>query len=90
MRPQDLQAAWAELAAKVIEEFGINGFEPEDVILRPGYRMQYMGQLNDLEISSPIAGASTAEDWDESSTPSRRPRPRLCQLGALARARLLA
>jgi acetone carboxylase beta subunit len=58
-----IQAAWSELAAKVIEEFRINGFKPEDVILRPGYRMQYMGQLNDLEISSPIASAATAEDW---------------------------
>lgn len=59
-----IQAAWSDLAAKVIEEFRINGFAPEDVILRPGYRMQYMGQLNDLEINSPIAGASTAQDWD--------------------------
>lgn len=59
-----IQAAWAELAAKVIEEFRINGFKPEDVVLRPGYRMQYMGQLNDLEIDSPIANAASAEDWE--------------------------
>ncbi len=59
-----IQAAWSDLAAKVIEEFRINGFAPQDVILRPGYRMQYMGQLNDLEINSPIAGASTEQDWD--------------------------
>ena len=59
-----IQAAWSELAAKVIEEFRINGFEAKDVVLRPGYRMQYMGQLNDLEISSPIASAAGAEDWD--------------------------
>jgi acetone carboxylase beta subunit len=59
-----LQAAWDELAAKVIEEFRLNGFKPEDVILRPGYRMQYMGQLNDLEIDSPILQARDATDWD--------------------------
>ncbi|NML16427.1 hydantoinase/oxoprolinase family protein [Azohydromonas caseinilytica] len=59
-----IQTAWSELAAKVIEEFRINGFKAEDVILRPGYRMQYMGQLNDLEIDSPITAAATAEDWD--------------------------
>jgi acetone carboxylase beta subunit len=59
-----IQAAWSQLAAKVIDEFRINGFAPQDVILRPGYRMQYMGQLNDLEISSPIASASTQQDWD--------------------------
>lgn len=61
---ETLQQAWNELAEKVIEEFRINGFKPEDVILRPGYRMQYMGQLNDLEIDSPIAGAGSADDWD--------------------------
>jgi acetone carboxylase, beta subunit len=61
---QTIQTAWAELAAKVIEEFRINGFKPEDVILRPGYRMQYMGQLNDLEINSPVSAAASAKDWD--------------------------
>ncbi|WP_042268851.1 hydantoinase/oxoprolinase family protein [Paraburkholderia heleia] len=59
-----IQQAWSELAGKVIEEFRINGFKAADVILRPGYRMQYMGQLNDLEIDSPIASAGTAQDWD--------------------------
>lgn len=61
---QVIQAAWGELANKVVEEFVINGFKPEDVILRPGYRMQYMGQLNDLEVNSPVSGAATAADWD--------------------------
>lgn len=60
-----IQQAWTDLATKVIEEFRINGFEPEDVILRPGFRMQYMGQLNDLEINSPVASAATAKDWDQ-------------------------
>jgi acetone carboxylase beta subunit len=58
-----LTEAWGELAAKVVEEFIINGFKPEDVLLRPGYRMQYMGQLNDLEINSPISGAVDVADW---------------------------
>ena len=60
-----LQTAWAGLAEKVIEEFVINGYQPEDVLLQPGYRMQYMGQLNDLEINSPITSAATAADWDK-------------------------
>jgi acetone carboxylase beta subunit len=62
---QTLTEAWAELSEKVIEEFIINGFKPEDVLLRPGYRMQFMGQLNDLEINSPITQASTLADWDK-------------------------
>ena len=60
-----LTEAWGELSEKVIEEFVINGFKPEDVLLRPGYRMQFMGQLNDLEINSPITQASTLADWDK-------------------------
>lgn len=61
---QTLQDAWEQLMAKVVEEFEINGFKAEDVILQPGFRMQYMGQLNDLEITSPITSATTAKDWD--------------------------
>jgi len=62
---QAIQEAWEELTGKVIEEFRINGFEAKDVILRPGFRMQYMGQLNDLEIVSPIHHAANAGDWDD-------------------------
>lgn len=59
-----VQSAWEELAAKVVEEFEINGFKRNEVLLQPGFRMQYMGQLNDLEINSPITMAATAADWD--------------------------
>ena len=60
-----IQQGWEELAAKVVEEFKINGFDAKDVILRPGFRMQYMGQLNDLEIVSPIHSAASEGDWDK-------------------------
>jgi acetone carboxylase beta subunit len=60
-----LQAAWNELRIKVLEEFRINGFKDEEVTLTPGYSMQYLGQLNDLEIDSPVAALSGAEDWDD-------------------------
>ena len=60
-----LQDAWQELAVKVIDEFVLNGYKPADVILIPGYKMQYMGQLNDLEIVSPVTSAATAADWDK-------------------------
>ena len=59
-----LQQAWDELAEKVIEEFRINGFKPEDVILKPGFSMQYLGQLNDLEIDSPLGKVSSVADWN--------------------------
>ena len=60
-----IQQGWEELAAKVVEEFKINGFDAKDVILRPGFCMQYMGQLNDLEIVSPIHSAASEGDWDK-------------------------
>ncbi|WQS43619.1 hydantoinase/oxoprolinase family protein [Helicobacter pylori] len=60
-----IQDAWDELTLKVIEEFKINGFSQKDVILRPGYRMQYMGQLNDLEITSPVSKVKSVADWEE-------------------------
>ncbi|MBL4800715.1 MAG: hydantoinase/oxoprolinase family protein [Emcibacter sp.] len=61
---KSLQVAWDELKEKVLEEFRINGFKDEDVTLIPGYRMQYLGQLNDLEIDSPLTSLSGADDWD--------------------------
>ncbi|MFO7248190.1 MAG: hydantoinase/oxoprolinase family protein [Bacillota bacterium] len=59
-----LQSAWSELAEKVIEEFRLNGYATESVTLFPGYRMMYRGQLNDLEINSPLSRVEKAEDWD--------------------------
>lgn len=59
-----LQAAWDELTAKVLEEFRINGFTPDQVTLTPGYRMQYLGQLNDLEMDSPLTSISKVEEWE--------------------------
>lgn len=60
-----LQEAWEELKERVLEEFEINGYTPDKVRLQPGFRMQYRGQLNDLEIESPITEAHTSEDWDK-------------------------
>jgi len=60
-----LGACWKELADKVMEEFKINGFTEDDVTLTPGYRMQYLGQLNDLEMSSPLSDIGSPEDWDK-------------------------
>jgi acetone carboxylase beta subunit len=58
-----LQQAWDELTERVLEEFKLNGYAPSQVRLHPGFRMQYRGQLNDLEIESPIASADGEDDW---------------------------
>ena len=60
-----LQSAWEELKERVLEEFEINGYSADKVTLQPGFRMQYRGQLNDLEIESPVPEAHSAEDWDK-------------------------
>ncbi|WP_313351391.1 hydantoinase/oxoprolinase family protein [Paracoccus sp. (in: a-proteobacteria)] len=60
-----LDDAWQELAQRVLEEFELNGYSADQVRLTPGYRMQYRGQLNDLEIESPIKTAGRPDDWDK-------------------------
>ncbi|UAC49481.1 hydantoinase/oxoprolinase family protein [Bacillus aquiflavi] len=59
----ELQAAWDELKKKVSEEFEKNEYSPEDVHFRLLYRMQYQGQLNDLEIEKPIKQFQDVDDY---------------------------
>lgn len=61
---RELQAAWDELKKKVTEEFKKNDYSPEEVDFRLLYRMQYQGQLNDLEIEAPISAFKSVDDWD--------------------------
>ncbi len=58
-----LQEAWSELTQNVLEEFRVNGYSADQVRLQPAYRMQYRGQLNDLEIDSPLPGVASEDDW---------------------------
>ncbi|RIV24119.1 hydantoinase/oxoprolinase family protein [Alicyclobacillaceae bacterium I2511] len=60
-----LQGAWNELTEKVRDEFDKNGFASSAVQLRLNFRMQYQGQLNDLEIESPLTVLNGATDWDK-------------------------
>lgn len=62
---QELQAAWDELMEKVALEFEKNKFSKEKVDFRLYFRMQYQGQLNDLEIEAPIKFFETIEDWEK-------------------------
>ncbi|MED0660962.1 hydantoinase/oxoprolinase family protein [Bacillus smithii] len=61
---KELQRAWDELMEKVAAEFEKNKFERKDVDFRLYFRMQYQGQLNDLEIEAPIASFKEVEDWE--------------------------
>jgi acetone carboxylase beta subunit len=61
---RELQAAWDELKTKVTEEFKKNDYEAKEVDFRLLYRMQYQGQLNDLEIEAPISAFKSVDDWE--------------------------
>ncbi|WP_181538336.1 hydantoinase/oxoprolinase family protein [[Anoxybacillus] calidus] len=62
---KELQAAWDELKEKVAAEFEKSQFSRKDVDFRLYFRMQYQGQLNDLEIEAPIEAFKDVNDWDE-------------------------
>ncbi|MGA8943944.1 MAG: hydantoinase/oxoprolinase family protein [Thermoactinomyces sp.] len=62
---KELQAAWDELKEKVGNEFEKNNFSMDEVDFRLYFRMQYQGQLNDLEIEAPIKNFKDVSDWDE-------------------------
>lgn len=61
---RELQHVWDELMEKVAGEFEKNQFDKEDVDFRLYFRMQYQGQLNDLEIEAPIKTFRRVDDWD--------------------------
>lgn len=60
----ELQAAWDELKGFVADEFKKNDYTDEDVKYRLFFRMQYQGQLNDLEIEAPIEAFKNVNDYD--------------------------
>jgi acetone carboxylase, beta subunit len=45
--------AWLGLRERIVEEFAKSGVEPERIAYTHAVRMQYFGQLNDIEIVSP-------------------------------------
>ncbi|WP_458413963.1 hydantoinase/oxoprolinase family protein [Schinkia sp. CFF1] len=61
---KELQTAWDELKEKVAGEFEKNKFDRKDVDFRLYFRMQYQGQLNDLEIEAPIGAFRNVKDWE--------------------------
>lgn len=61
---KELQDAWDELKEKVAVEFEKNQFDRNVVDYRLFFRMQYQGQLNDLEIEAPIKNFSSLRDWE--------------------------
>ncbi len=55
--------AWLGLQEKVAEEFAKSGVAREAIEFSHAVRMQYYGQLNDIEIVSPHASWRRARTW---------------------------
>jgi N-methylhydantoinase A/acetone carboxylase beta subunit len=56
-----LTQAWQALEQRVIDEFAKSGFARDQIKFTQGVRMQYFGQLNDIEIDSPHAALESPE-----------------------------
>jgi len=59
-----LQKIWEELSEKVAAEFEKAGIPKENVRYEYGCHMMYQGQLNDIEVVSPVSKFESAADWD--------------------------
>ena len=88
---QVVQAAWEELADKVLRSSGINGFSPKQVRLQPGYRMQYMrpAQRSGDRFAAAVGAATRTTGTRLVDAFNDDLRTRLCAVRPLARTRLL-
>lgn len=60
-----LNAAWAELRDKVLSQFEKSGFSADQITFRHAVRMQYQGQLNDLEFFTKTGEITSEEELEE-------------------------
>jgi N-methylhydantoinase A/oxoprolinase/acetone carboxylase beta subunit len=60
-----ITGAWTGLEERVAAEFVKSGFERDAIRFRHSVRMQYYGQLNDIEIDSPRMELEEGEHVDE-------------------------
>jgi len=57
-----IEQAWAELEAELREELQVEGFEQGQISISRVVYMKYYGQLDDVEVDSPVATLSSTED----------------------------
>ena len=61
---QPVTSAWNELEAELRKELEEEGFEQDQISISRVVYMKYYGQLDDLEVDSPVASLETATDMD--------------------------
>lgn len=59
-----INAAWDELEQELLRELMSEGFRREQITLRQIAYMRYYGQLEDVEVESPVASLQSPEDVD--------------------------
>jgi N-methylhydantoinase A/acetone carboxylase beta subunit len=62
---EKVNQTWEMLKKQVAQEFEKSGVKEEQIEYCGYLRMQYMGQLEDLEIASPATKITQLSDWDE-------------------------
>lgn len=62
---QAINEAWDVLANQVAAEFAKNGVAREAIRIKPYVRLQYMGQLSDLEVLSPVPRIEEPGDFEK-------------------------
>lgn len=60
-----INRVWDELSNRVVMEFEKNEISKNRVRFKPCLRMQYLGQLSDIEIQSPVSYLSTPQHLDQ-------------------------
>lgn len=57
-----INGQWVFLREKIVAEFAKSGHDEGDLTFRTGLRMQYAGQLNDIEVQAPGEWLAGADD----------------------------
>ncbi len=59
---QPLTAAWKALEQELMDELTAEGFRPDQITTERVVYMKYLGQLDDIEVDSPVDSIDNAED----------------------------
>jgi len=60
-----VNSGWEDLERIAVSEMEKEGFRKEDIIMRQIAYVRYMGQLEDVEVISPVSRINTAQDMDK-------------------------
>jgi N-methylhydantoinase A/oxoprolinase/acetone carboxylase beta subunit len=59
---QPVKKAWEDLEKELFEELSTEGFDPAQISMKRVVYMKYLGQLDDIEVDSPVDDIDDIED----------------------------